>query len=250
MIYIEKLNFKYNNEKGEVIHNLNLHIEKGSYTSIMGENGSGKSTLIKLILGLIKPKGGSIKINTKKIAYVPQKVEGFNSDFPITVHEMLLFHLKALKLKDKNQINESLKTVNMLNYKESLIGELSGGQQQKIFIARSLIGGPELLILDEPSTGIDLKSQEEIYKIIKSLNKEKKVTVLSVEHNLNAALKNSTHIVKMDSKVGESYTIDEYKELLEQEENEELIKWTLKSGEHRQCSQCIKNYLGGKNASI
>lgn len=211
MLQIKNLNFSYNASAPYLLDNINLNIEDGYYVSVLGENGSAKSTLIKLILGLLKPISGSINIDTREIGYVPQKMESFNSQFPITITEVLKCHLKAKKLKTQHLFAEALGQVGMLDYKNSLIGNLSGGQQQKIFIARALLGDPKLLILDEPSTGIDIPSQNEIYGILKELNIHSKVTIMSVEHNLKAALDNSTHIFKLDSGKGMLYTIDEYK---------------------------------------
>jgi len=217
MIDIKNLCFTYTNSKPYALDNVNLKIEKGSYVSILGENGSAKSTLVKLILNLLKPNSGEIVISTSRIAYVAQKVENFNAQFPITVYEMLNCHRKVLKLKDKSLILKSLKSVGMEDHSQSLIGNLSGGQQQKIFISRSLIGNPELLILDEPSTGIDTQSMEDIYGIIKRLNEDLEITVVSVEHNLKAALDNSTHIFEMGDGDGILYTIDNYKLKLNEE---------------------------------
>lgn len=217
MINIINLCFTYTNSNPYILDNVNLKIEKGSYISILGENGSAKSTLIKLILNLLKPTSGQIIINTSRIAYVAQKVDNFNAQFPITVYEMLNCHRKVLKLKDKNLILKSLKSVGMEDHTHTLIGNLSGGQQQKIFIARSLIGNPELLILDEPSTGIDIQSMEDIYGIIKGLNENLGVTVVSVEHNLKAALDNSTDILEMSNRHGILYTIHNYKNKLAEE---------------------------------
>jgi len=211
MINIENLYFTYTNSKPYILDNVNLKIGKGNYVSILGENGSAKSTLIKLILNLLKPNSGEITIATSKIAYVAQKVENFNAQFPITVYEMLNCHRKVLKLKDKSLILKSLQAVGMECHIRTLIGNLSGGQQQKIFIARSLIGNPELLILDEPSTSIDMQSMDDIYKIIKGLNKNSGITVISVEHNLKAALENSTNILEMHHGNGILYTIHDYK---------------------------------------
>ncbi|MBU3180574.1 metal ABC transporter ATP-binding protein [Clostridium psychrophilum] len=211
MINIKNLCFTYTNSKPYILNNVNLKIEKGSYVSILGENGSSKSTLIKLILNLLKPTSGEIIIHTSKIAYVAQNVENFNAQFPITVYEMLNCHRKVLKLKDKSLILKSLQAVGMESHTHTLIGNLSGGQQQKIFIARSLIGNPELLILDEPSTGIDVQSMEDIYGIIKVLNMNLGITVISVEHNIKAALENSTDIFEMSNGTGILYTIQNYK---------------------------------------
>jgi zinc transport system ATP-binding protein len=217
MINIKNLCFTYANSKPYLLDRVNLKIEKGSYVSILGENGSAKSTLVKLILNLLKPNSGEILIDTSRMAYVAQKVENFNAQFPITVFEMLNCHRKVLKLKDKSVIVKSLQAVGMEDYAHTLIGNLSGGQQQKIFIARSLIGDPELLILDEPSTGVDTQSMEDIYGIIKGLNNKLGITVVSVEHNLKAALENSTDIFEMSNGSGILYTIHNYKNKLKEE---------------------------------
>ncbi|NEZ46451.1 metal ABC transporter ATP-binding protein [Clostridium niameyense] len=210
MIVINNLYFSYNKRSPYILENINLKINKGDYISILGQNGSGKSTLIKLILGFLKPLEGDITLNTNNIGYVPQKFDNFNGDFPITVEEVLNCHRKVLKLKDKSLINKSLEKVNMLPYKNNLIGNLSGGQRQKIFIARALMGNPKLLILDEPSTGIDLNSQKEIYKLINHLNITQHLTILSIEHNISAAYYNSTHIFKMENGKGNLYLKEDY----------------------------------------
>ncbi|WP_032120759.1 metal ABC transporter ATP-binding protein [Clostridium amazonitimonense] len=211
MIQIKNLCFSYEGSEPYILDNVNLHIPEGSYFSIVGENGSAKSTLIKLILKLLKPVKGSIELGTSNIGYVPQKLDSFNSQFPITVKELLTNHKKVSKIDDANSIEKSLDIVSMGAYKNKLIGSLSGGQQQKIFIGRALMGSPKLLILDEPSTGIDLQSQKEIYSIIKKLNAEKNITVISVEHNLDAVLENSTNVYELSSGNGILYTCKEYK---------------------------------------
>lgn len=210
MIHINDLTFSYNKNSPTILKNINLNIYKGDYISILGENGSAKSTLLKLILNILKPNKGSITVSTNSIGYVPQKIESLNSKFPITVFEMLYCHMKTKDHLTVKDIDKCLMSVNMEDFKDSLLGNLSGGQQQKIFIARALMGNPELLILDEPSTGIDIQSQNDIYNIIKRLNTEKNVTVLSVEHNINAALKNSSHIFELKNGFGYLFTIDEF----------------------------------------
>lgn len=211
MIHISNVYFSYNDTCNCILNDINLNIPKGAYCSIVGSNGSCKSTLVKLILNLLKPCKGTISLNTSKIGYVPQKSDNFNSSFPITVYEMLKCHCKVLNISSSKSIDKSLEMVGMIKFKNSLIGNLSGGQQQKIFIARALIGSPELLILDEPSTGIDTKSQKEIYSIIKSLNISNGLTVISVEHNFQAVLKNSSHVIEMDNGNVTFYTIEDYK---------------------------------------
>ena len=214
MITINNMSFSY--VKGnDLLKNINLNIKSGIYLSILGENGSCKSTLIKLILGLLKPDSGTIEISTTKISYVPQRLDNFNGEFPITVKEVLSSHAKAIKLKDSKAVSNVLEKVNMSNFKNNLIGNLSGGQQQRIFIARALLGDPDLIILDEPSTGVDEKSQSEIYPLLQDLNINHGKTIISVEHNTRTALKYSTHILKLNNGQMKLYTKDEFIKYLE-----------------------------------
>lgn len=210
MIEINNLYFSYNKGLPYILDNINLKVEAGRYISVLGENGSGKSTLIKLILKLLKPVSGFIKTDTKNLGYVPQFIDNFNSAFPITVEEMLNCHKSVLKLKDNGIITKSLAAVGMEDFKHNLIGNLSGGQRQKIFIARAIMGCPALILLDEPSSGIDVKSQKEIYSILKALNKNNGITIISVEHNLKAASENSTDIFKLDKGKGTLLTINDF----------------------------------------
>ncbi|GIM27489.1 metal ABC transporter ATP-binding protein [Clostridium polyendosporum] len=214
MISINNLCFSYTSKPPFILNNININIPKGAYVSIIGPNGSSKTTLVKLMLKQLKPINGSIEVTTNKIGYVPQKVESFNSQFTITVKEVLSCHANALNLHDKKQIDKFIERVNMKEFKNKLIGTLSGGQQQKIFIARALMGNPELLVLDELSAGVDHSSQKEIYGLIKDLNKRKGITILSVEHNLKLALDYSTHILQLHEGKATLYTVDEYSKII------------------------------------
>lgn len=215
MIKINDMSFRYEKTSPVVLSHVNLNIPDGVYLSVIGENGSCKTTLIKLILGLLSPNSGSININTKNIGYVPQRVDSFNSQFPISVYEILKVHGKALKLDIKASIDYVLNKVNMTEFKDNLIGNLSGGQRQRVFIARALMGNPDLIILDEPSTGVDYKNQLEIYNLLSSLNKNEKTTIISIEHNLETALKYSTHILKIDEGIVSLKNVSEFKEELQ-----------------------------------
>lgn len=201
MIRIQDMSFRYGPDSKTLFENLCLSIEKGSYISIVGENGTGKSTLIKLILGLLKPNKGSLRCEARTIGYVPQKKAAITG-FPITVFEALNSYRILRKCHDKGVIDRCLADVRLLEHKYALAGTLSGGQLQKMYIARALIGEPDLLILDEPSTGIDIQSQEDIYTFIKKLNTEQSLTVVSVEHNLDAAVLNSTDIFHLANGCG------------------------------------------------
>jgi len=194
MIQTQNLYFSYTGSPPYVLNGINLEIHKGEYVSVVGENGCGKSTLMRLILKFIKPTDGIITSQAKRIGYVPQKNDFSNSNFPITVYEMLNSYRKLLKLKNKDILTKNLDQVGMSAFSNALMGTLSGGQTQKILIARALIGDPDLLILDEPSTGVDVGSQKEIYGFLKKINQLNKITIVSVEHNLDAAISNSTLI--------------------------------------------------------
>ncbi|HPE16350.1 MAG TPA: metal ABC transporter ATP-binding protein [Oscillospiraceae bacterium] len=194
MIQAENVYFSYTGSPPYVLHDLNLDVRDGAYVSVVGENGSGKSTLMRLILRFLTPTSGAVRTRAKRIGYVPQKNDFSNSGFPITVYEALDSYRKLLKIKDRSVVTERLRQVGMADFSGALMGNLSGGQSQKILIARALMGEPDLLILDEPSAGVDVASQKEIYGFLKALNREKQITILSVEHNLDAAIANSTSI--------------------------------------------------------
>jgi zinc transport system ATP-binding protein len=198
MIIAENLFFSYTGSPPYILDGLGLVIKDGEYVSVVGDNGSGKSTLVKLILKILKPTGGTITTSAARIGYVPQKSDAANSGFPITVREMLDSYRHLLKLMNRNVITESLRQVGLEEQSGALMGTLSGGQSQKAMIARALMGSPSLIVLDEPSTGVDPGSQQEIYGLIKRLNKERGITIVSVEHNLAAAIANSTLIYHLD----------------------------------------------------
>ncbi len=212
MIQSEKMYFSYTDSDVYVLQDINLEINPGEYVSVVGENGSGKSTLMRLMLRLLKPTKGKIENRFQRIGYVPQKKDFTNTNFPITVYEVLESYQRLLKRKQKDLILQSLKQVGMSDFAGSLVGNLSGGQIQKILIARALLGHPELLVLDEPSTGIDQKSQREIYAFLKRMNQEKGLTVISVEHNLDAAISNSTRIYHLKEGRGHICSVQRYAE--------------------------------------
>lgn len=210
MININNLCFSYNGQTPYQLDNININIPTGSFVSIVGENGSCKTTLLKLILGHLTPIKGSVTLNDDKLGYVPQRMENFNSQFTITVNEILKCHGNAIKVKGSEQINSVLRDVKMENFKNKLIGTLSGGQQQRIFIARALMGSPELLILDELAAGVDEVTQDEIYGLLYHLNKAHGITMLSVEHNIDKAIKYSSHILEVHEGKGTLYETQEY----------------------------------------
>lgn len=220
MIKTESLFFSYTGSPPYVLRGIDLEIQNGDYVSVVGENGSGKSTLMKLILKFIKPTSGTIQSEAKRIGYVPQKNDFSNSNFPITVYEALNSYRKLLKIRDKSVIAKNLEQVGMPDFTGALMGTLSGGQSQKILIARALLGNPDLLILDEPSTGVDMSSQKEIYGFLKKMNRENGITIVSVEHNLDAAIANSTRIYHLIGGQGHLCTPHQYRDELKSNEKD------------------------------
>lgn len=208
MIHINDVYFSYTGKKPYVLSGISLDVPKGAYISIVGNNGCGKSTLLRLILGFLSPSKGSISLGSHKIGYVPQRQE-INTSFPITVEEVIHSYGRLLHM-EKIDITSILSVTGMENYKKELMGNLSGGQHQKILIARALMGHPDILILDEPSTGVDITSQQEIYSRLYDVNRKGGLTVLAVEHNLDAARKNSTMLYHMSDGKGHLCSPEHY----------------------------------------
>lgn len=189
MVELKNVSFGYGKEN--VLTDVNLTVVKNEYVGIIGANGAGKSTLMKLILGQLVPKEGTISVVTNKIGYVPQVGFLQISNFPANVEEIVMtglyseigmFHLP--KKTHKEKVQQILEMVGMKEYKKRMLSELSGGQQQRVMIARALVTNPELLVLDEPLTGIDSKAGEELYQLLNRLNKDMGMTILMVTHNM------------------------------------------------------------------
>lgn len=199
IIEIKDVSFSYDNV--EVLKNITLDIHQGDYISLIGPNGGGKTTLLKLMLGLIQSQSGQIKLFDKplhdfkdwsKLGYVPQKAINFDPLFPVTVREVVAMGcygkkgvLNWLQEKDQKNIDAALARVEMIPFADRLIGNLSSGQQQRVFIARALVGEPEIIFLDEPTVGVDIKNQEEFYLLLTHLNKDLNITLILVSHDVD-----------------------------------------------------------------
>lgn len=192
IIEVNKLSLGY--EKKVVLNNINFKLEEGDFLCVVGPNGSGKSTLIKGILGLIKPINGKVLYNGIKqnsIGYMPQETK-VDANFPASVFEIVLSGtLNQLGLKpfytkkEKEKASKSLKILKIENLKEKSFTDLSGGQRQKVLLARSLCTASKLLILDEPSNNLDSKSKKELYQTVIDLNKNQNMTVIMITHDLD-----------------------------------------------------------------
>jgi len=215
LITVEDLFFSYGEE--EVLSNINLSIKGREYVGILGPNGAGKSTLIKIILGLLNPTKGSVKIFGKKpeeftekhkISYVAQTAINFDINFPATVLEVVLMGryakkglFRGLDTDDKKHAEAALKHVEMWEYRNRLIGDLSGGQKQRIFIARALVSDPEIIFLDEPTTGIDAQTENEFYNLLRKLNSEFGLTLILVSHDTDRVIAETNRIICVDHRL-------------------------------------------------
>lgn len=206
VIKLENVTYRYNSDL--VLENISFKADQGDLLGIIGPNGAGKTTLFSLILGLLEGYQGKITVFgedirnnrkiLKKIGYIPQK-NIIDQGFPATVEEIVSLGLFERKTKDK--IISAINTVGLLEQKHKRIGELSGGQQQRILIAKALVNEPQLLILDEPTTGIDLETQNKFYALLRKLNSENKITIILASHDLDAINKLANKIACVNRKM-------------------------------------------------
>lgn len=184
-----------------VLDNINLNIAHGDAVGLVGPNGSGKTTLLKIILGQIKPDSGTVKVfgteahrlrERYRIGYVSQRATHFNMEFPATVKEVVtsgrvprrgLFRI--LTKQDRLAVEQALNLVGLGELGDQPIGILSGGQQQRVLVARAMVAEPEILIMDEPTVGIDETSQAAFFELLRKLNRQK-TTLLIVSHELQS----------------------------------------------------------------
>ena len=193
IIKVRDLDFSYNGQP--VLRDVDLEVAAGDFLAVIGPNGGGKTTLLKLMLGLLAADRGQILIFGKlpkaashRIGYVPQDVH-VNKDFPVSVLDVVLMgKLKPGRgrsrhsKEDRAAARQALEKVEMADYEDRRIGELSGGQLQRVFVSRALVTEPDLLFLDEPTASIDTKGQREFYALLKELNET--ITIIVVSHDL------------------------------------------------------------------
>ena len=194
VIEINDLSFAY--EERPVLENVGFHVHGGDFAAIVGTNGGGKTTLLKLMLGLLKPQTGSIRIfgnspekARRRIGYMPQQAK-FDAQFPITVQEVVLTSrlgghpwLGYYTREDRRQAQLALEEVGLGEMGGRTFADLSGGQRQRVLIARALASQPELLMLDEPTANLDPQAEQDFYKLLHRLNE--RLTVVMVSHDLN-----------------------------------------------------------------
>lgn len=219
-----------------VIKNVSLNIHSGDYLGVIGPNGGGKSTLIKLILGLLTPDSGTINSFYTSVGYVAQKATDIDAKFPVTVYDVVSMGLyskrglfKYLNKSDRLSISRALEQVKMTEFKNRLIGNLSGGQQQRVFIARALATQSQLIVLDEPTSGVDESSQDEFYDLLKRLNQELGITLVLISHDTDVVTHEATEVVAINKTIVYYGTSEKFKK---EEHHDKLYSKDLKFIHH------------------
>ena len=211
---VENLCVKINNN--HLIENITFSVEEGSIIAIIGPNGAGKTTLVKAILGLIPHTAGSVllfghpfKGNNShiKVGYVPQRLE-FDRTIPLTVSELLGFTVPPIfsvpfikKWQKKASINRLLELVGVQDLANRGIGTLSGGELQRVMIAKAIVNNPKILFLDEPASGVDIEGQERFYDLIRRLNRERGLTVILISHDLNVVYRFADNVLCLNRRL-------------------------------------------------
>lgn len=197
-ISFEHISFSYGEE--DILLDINFTISDGDYVAIVGPNGGGKSTLLKLLLGLQKPREGCITVfghSVEKakehldIGYVPQRIVSSEVALPATVEEVVRSacvasrgFFSSLGEKERAEAEKAMEQLGILDLKKKQVNQLSGGQRQRVFIARALARSPKILILDEPTVGIDVLVKEKFFELLEKLNAEG-ITILIVSHDID-----------------------------------------------------------------
>ncbi|MCD6433754.1 MAG: metal ABC transporter ATP-binding protein [Sulfurimonas sp.] len=195
---VKELSFSVRGQK--ILSSISFEIFNSEYVAIIGPNGGGKTTLIRILLGLDKPTTGTVKLFGKKIqefkkwhkiGYVPQRASLVDSSFPATVLDIVNMGrtsqrkiFSSMTKEDRDAVDDAMKKMDICDLKDKMVGTLSGGQRQRVMIARALASRPEILILDEPNTGVDAHSQKNFYELLSRLNKEENITIVFITHDI------------------------------------------------------------------
>ena len=205
LITVKNLSAYYENRK--VFDGVNFTVDEGDYLCIIGENGSGKTTLMKTLLGMDIKHSGTVQYSgftKKEIGWLPQKTE-HQKDFPASVHEVIMsgfagggffgmFYTKA----QKQQAEKNMQLLDIADIAECSFSELSGGQQQKVLLCRALCAAKKVLLLDEPVTSLDKSAAEEMYALIKKLNR-KGLAIIMISHDITRAVSEAKHILSLSN---------------------------------------------------
>ncbi len=232
------------------LRNITYEIKSGEFIGIIGPNGSGKTTLLKTILGLVKPVEGEVEVfqspvgknHRRRIGYVPQR-KPIDPHFPLKVFDAVLMGtyssiglFKRPSSEHKKRTIQALEMVDMLKFANHIVGHLSGGQQQRVLIARALAGNPQILLLDEPTSGVDVATQQSIVNLIHKLHQAQKLTTLFVTHDINPIFSYLDRVMYLNQKI---YAFGEPGEILNEERLRAFYQSEVIIYRHRERSYVI-----------
>ena len=211
-----RISFSYGHEH-QVLNDVSFIIRQGDYVGIIGPNGGGKTTLIKIIAGLITPAQGTVSIygqpvsngrDYSLIGYVPQRIATAEHFFPATVEEIVesgrtsktgLF--RKLNAEDRTAIGKAMEVADVSSFRHRLIGSLSGGERQRVFIARALAAEPKILILDEPTVGVDSAVKEKFERFLTQLNEKSNITIILISHDINVIAEQVHYVLCLNNRL-------------------------------------------------
>lgn len=215
IITIEHLGYDFG--EGPVLADLNLNIEAGDFVAVIGANGAGKSTLLRLLAHILRPTTGYITLfgqplnefkNWQKVGYVPQNPGRQQRSFPISVREVVALGrldgrslMQRFTAADAKAVDTIIEQFSLQELAKRKIGDLSGGQQQRVFLARAMVNNPDLLLLDEPATGVDPDAKVELYQMLGNLNAREGKTIVMVSHDLELASQYAKKALCLDRSV-------------------------------------------------
>ena len=227
LVKLNNAGYQHNNKW--LVKGVSLSVEKGKIVTLIGPNGSGKSTTAKIALGIYKKIDGEVQKYTNKIGYVPQKIS-IDWTLPLRVHDFMLLTEDL----DDESINEALSLTGVVHLKDKNLGNLSGGEFQRVLLARAISKKPEFLVLDEPVQGVDFTGEIALYELIKKISDELNCGILLISHDLHTVMTATDHVVCLNGHVCCSGTpIDvaknnEYKALFGEQASQILTRYEHK----------------------
>ncbi len=239
LVKLNEAGFRHNNKW--LVEGVTLTVEKGKIVTLIGPNGSGKSTTAKIALGIYKNISGSVEKYTNKVGYVPQKIS-IDWTLPLRVHDFMIL---TENIKE-NAIDEALTLTGVIHLKNKNLGNLSGGEFQRVLIARAISKSPELLVLDEPVQGVDYTGEIALYKLIKKISDKLNCGILLISHDLHTVMTATDHVVCLNGHVCCSGTPmdvaknNEYKTLFGEQASQILSVYEHKH-DHVHSEEGIKN---------
>jgi ABC-type Mn2+/Zn2+ transport system ATPase subunit len=205
LVRVDGVACHFDDRGGAALEDVSLTIERGEFTGIVGPSGSGKTTLLRVVLGTVRPTRGTVTRRPQlRVGYVPQ-VETVNWEFPVTVREAVLMARTTRRLPwasrdERAEVDGVLARLGLDGLGGRHIRELSGGQQQRVFVARALLRDPELLLLDEPTSGVDVRTRHEVLHLVADLNADG-LTVVLTTHDLNGMAAHLPRVVCLNTRV-------------------------------------------------